>query len=110
MISDTITKIESRLNSSEAVSDKTRSELLSLLGELKSEVNTLSETHGEDAETIAGFAGISAHEATRGTQNPEALKHSIGGLEASVAEFRQSHPKLVTAVNRVCNALSNLGI
>ncbi|MBG88174.1 MAG: hypothetical protein CMO80_14905 [Verrucomicrobiales bacterium] len=84
--------------------------MLDLLVELKSEVNSLSETHEDDAHTIAGLAGVSANEATRESTNPETLKHSIGGLQASVEAFEESHPKLAGAVNRVCNALSNLGI
>lgn len=110
MISDTIAKIEKRLRDAGDADTPERRELLQLLGELRSEVNALSETHDDEARTIAGFADISAREATRGGANSEALKHSLGGLEASVTEFEQSHPSLVAVVNRVCTALSNLGI
>jgi len=110
MPNDTINRIEERLKSARTLNDETRKELLSLLTELKKEVSGLAETHGDQAQSIAGFAQLSAHEATRDAKNPDALKHSIGGLEASVSEFEQSHPKLVAAANRICTALSNLGI
>ncbi len=110
MPNNTIIQIEERLKHAGTLNDATRNELLSLLGELKKEISGLGETHGDQAKSIAGFAQVSAHEATRDAKNPDALKHSIGGLEASVSEFEQSHPQLVAAANRICTALSNLGI
>jgi hypothetical protein len=81
-----------------------------LLGTLKSEIAGLAKTHGEQADSIAGFASLSAHEATRATQNPQSLEHSLQGLRSSVDGFEQSHPKLVQIVNSISNTLSNLGI
>jgi hypothetical protein len=107
---ETIDRIEARLKGAEKMSDETRDELLALLEELKEEVGGLANTHADEAQSIAGFAQVSAHEATRRAPNEQALQHSLGGLEASVGEFEQSHPKLVAVVNRVCHALSNLGI
>jgi hypothetical protein len=110
MMQDTIARIEARLKSAEKMAEGTRAELLALLAELKAEVNGLASTHADEAQSIAGFAQVSAHEATRNQPNEQALQHSLGGLEASVSQFEQSHPKLVAAVNRICHALSNLGI
>src|SRR5580704_12740040 len=110
MIEDTITKIEARLQQTDGLTDAKRGELQQLLATLKAEVAKLSKTHAEQAESIAGFADISTHEATRGQQNPELLKLSLNGLTSSVEEFEKSHPKLVQIVNAISNALSNLGI
>jgi hypothetical protein len=110
MIEDTIGKIEARIQGSDAIKDDRRQELLQLLGTLKSEVADLSKTHGEEAQSIAGFAEISAHEATRSEQNPELLKLSLQGLGSSVTGFEQSHPRLVHIVNAISNTLANLGI
>ncbi len=109
MIQDTLSKIEARIGQS-AVTDESKAELLTLLGTLKSEVAELSKTHGEEAQSIAGFTQVSAHEATREEPNPELVKHSLGGLAASVEGFEKSHPRLVDIVNRICTTLSNLGI
>lgn len=109
MIQDTISKIETRIGQS-AVRDDSKVELLTLLGTLKSEVAELSKTHGEAAQSIAGFTEVSAHEATREAPNPELVKHSLDGLSASVGGFEKSHPQLVAIVNRICTTLSNLGI
>ena len=110
MIENTIQKIEARIKSGESLSPERKQELLQLLGTLKSEVTELSKTHGEQAQSIAGFTEISAHEATRSEQDPQLLKLSLEGLMGSVREFEKSHPRLVQIVNSISNTLSNLGI
>jgi hypothetical protein len=110
MIQNTIAAIEARIKQSESVPGENRSEVLNLLSTLKSEIAELSQTHGDQAQSIAGFANVSAHEATRYEKNPELLKLSLDGLASSVAGFEKSHPKLVEIVNRICVTLSNLGI
>lgn len=109
MIHDTLSKIESRIGQS-GVKEDTKAELLTLLGTLKAEVAELSKTHGEEAQSIAGFTEVSAHEVTREEPNPALVKHSLDGLAASVGGFEKSHPRLVEIVNRICTTLSNLGI
>ena len=110
MIEDTISKIEARIQGTEAVKAERRQELLQLLGTLKSEVAGLSKTHQEQAESIAGFTELSTHEATRTQQDPALLKLSLEGLGQSVEGFKKSHPRLVQIVNSISNTLSNLGI
>jgi hypothetical protein len=110
MIEDTIGKIEARIQGADAIKDDKRRELLQLLGTLKSEVAALSETHGEQAQSIAGFAELSAHEATRTDQNPRLRQLSLEGLSSSVSELENSHPRLVQIVNAISHTLSNLGI
>ncbi|HEY5043629.1 MAG TPA: DUF4404 family protein [Verrucomicrobiae bacterium] len=110
MIEKTISEIEAKVRSTEAVGDERKRELLELLGRLKTEVGSLAQTHSEQADSIAGFAQVSAHEATRKQQNPESLQHSVAGLRSSVEGFEQSHPKLAQIVNSISNTLSNLGI
>jgi hypothetical protein len=110
MIEETIGQIEARIQGSGAIKEERREELLGLLVTLKSEVAKLSETHGEQAQSIAGFTQLSAHEATRAEQNPELLKLSLDGLGSSVRGFEESHPQLVRIVNAISNTLANLGI
>jgi hypothetical protein len=110
MIQDTLAKIEARLQHAETINEDKRRELNDLLAKLKAEVAELSKTHSEQAESIAGFTEMSAHEATREQQNPRLLELSLSGLASSVEEFEKSHPKLVQVVNAVSNAFSNLGI
>jgi len=110
MLHETISKIEAKLRNAPSIKEEQRSELLALLSTLKNEIGSLPSTHNEQAESIAGFAEISAHEATRKEKNPELLKVSVQGLASSVAGFEKSHPELVGIVNRICTTLSNMGI
>src|SRR6202040_2863634 len=103
MIENTITEIEAKIRSAESVSEDRKRELLQLLGTLKTEVGSLAKTHDEQAQSIADFAKISAHEATREKQNPELRELSVRGLRSSADGFEQSHPKLVQIVNSISN-------
>ncbi len=110
MIEDRIRKIEARINGTEKLPADTKAELLALLESLRQEVAELSESHGEDADSIARFAEASAHEATRAEQKPELLEAAINGLNATVEEFEVSHPKLADTINRIAMILSNMGM
>jgi chromosome segregation ATPase len=110
MLEDTLSKLESRIQNASNMREDHRTELLQLITQLKKEVSGLSKTHGEQAESIAGFAELSTHEAMRETKNPEALKHSVAGLSSSVDEFEKTHPQLVAVANRIATTLSNMGI
>lgn len=110
MIEDTVSNIEAKIKASDSIKEERKRELLQMLETLKTEIGTLSRTHGEQAESIAGFTELSAHEATRTEQNPELLNLSLKGLSSSVGGFEKSHPQLVQIVNAISNMLSNLGI
>src|SRR5262245_15927650 len=101
MINDTLAKIEARLRSAESVPDDRRQELLALVTTLRSEIDQLSKTDREQAESIAGFTQVSTHEATRSEPNPDLVKASLEGLTGSVAGFEKSHPRLVQIVNGI---------
>jgi hypothetical protein len=105
-----LNEIEAKIRAADNISDDRKRELLQSLSTLKAEVDKLSRTHDEEAQSIAGFAQLSAHEATRQQQNPESLQHSLEGLRSSVEGFEKSHPQLVRIVNNISNMLSNLGI
>jgi hypothetical protein len=109
-IEHTLGTIEARIQNSESIRADRRAELLELLGKLKAEVASLSQTDEEQARSIAGFAEISAHEATRADKNPQLLQHAVDGLSSSVKGFEESHPRLVQIVNAISGFLSNLGI
>ncbi|MGA2333562.1 MAG: DUF4404 family protein [Syntrophales bacterium] len=110
MIQDHLDKIEERLKQCEAVKESDKAELFTLLTTLRKEITDLSQTHYEQAESITGFAELSAREATRREKNPALLNLSIEGLASSVQGFETSHPKLVEIINTFCTMLSNLGV
>ena len=110
MINATIAKIEEKLAQVGTISEEQRKELSALLASLKNEVSALSETQGEQAESITRFTELSAHEATRQEKTPRLLALSLEGLRSSVSDFENSHPKLAETVNSLCHILSNMGI
>ncbi len=110
MIQETLSQIKKRIETSDAVKDQNRKELLELLSVLEREIDQLSVTDQEHAESILRFAQASAHEATRKEKKPQLQQMSLEGFQASVHGFEGSHPKLVEIVNSISTALSNLGI
>ncbi len=110
MIQDRLNKIEEKLKQSKEVKESDKAELLTILTTLRAEIAELSRTHHEQAESIVGFAELSAHEATRSEMSPALFNLSIEGLTSSVQEFEISHPRLVGIINRLSTMLSNLGI
>jgi Mg2+ and Co2+ transporter CorA len=110
MIEKTISEIETKISGAESVSPERRRELLQLLATLKTEVAELSKTNEEQADSIAGFAQLSTHEAMRSEQNPQLRELSLKGLRSSVDDLEQSHPHLTQIVNRISQTLSDWGI
>jgi len=110
MIQDILSRIEAAIWKIGATDRKEKTELLKLFSQLKSEIEGLSGTHGEQARSIAGFADLAAHEATREVQSRRLLDLSLEGLSSSVRGFELSHPRLVETTNEICLLLSKIGI
>lgn len=92
------------------VDEKKRAELSQQLSALRAELDELARTDADRAKTVAGFAELSAHEATRPQPHPELLKLSLTGLQKSVQEFEATHPRLVEIVGSLSASLSNIGL
>ena len=92
------------------VDEKRKAEILQQLSTLHAELDELARTDADRAKTIAGFAELSAHEATRPKPRLELLKISVTGLRKSVQEFEETHPRLVESVGSLSALLSNIGL
>jgi hypothetical protein len=110
MIQDRIEKIAADIQGTQNIPDEKKAELLNLLSGLKTEIEALSKTHGEDARSITGFADVSTSEATREGKKPQLISASLDGLTSSVEGFEVSHPRLTQLVNRLAVILSDMGI
>ena len=110
MIEETFNKIKSKIQTTSSITAGKKTELLTLLSALESEITALSEARSEHAESIAGFVERSAHEATRQDKDSELLRLSLAGLTASVKSFEASHPRLVSDINYISIILANMGI
>ena len=109
MIEETLQRIHKQIDEAALPSNK-KSELETLLDELQKEVAALARTDRAHAESIAQFAGLSAHEAMRTAGPAELQRLSLEGLAATVDGFEATHPRLASIVNSLCVTLSNLGI
>ncbi len=107
MSGNALDQIERKLHQADGLDAAERQELLTLVSNLKLEMESLGDDH---AESIAGFAGAAAHEAMRSERNPDLLEHAVRGLSESVKELESEHPRTVEIVNGICTMLSNLGI
>lgn len=110
MIDDMIAKIQQRLEQTAHLPDEKRRELLGLIAQLKTEITGMAKVDPDQARSITGFTELSAHEATRSQPSQVTKKNAIAGLESTVKGFEAAHPKLTAVVNRIADALSNLGI
>jgi hypothetical protein len=109
LVNRTLTKIKSTIQKNPDLPEKDKTQIMNLLETLKVEINELSRSHAEEAESIVGFIERSTHETTRKKKNPTLLKLSIDGISESVKEFEASHPKLAETVNFLSSALANSG-
>ena len=73
MIHETIAKLETTVRDTPALKEESRTELLQLLDRLRHEVGDLAKTDADQARSIAGFAAVSTHEATRSKPDPAAM-------------------------------------
>jgi ABC-type transporter Mla subunit MlaD len=111
MIKKTIAVIEEKVRQLDSMEKDNRTQLLTLLATLKTEIEELAKTRREEAESILGFTTVTTHETLlRQDKNPHLVKVSLEGLASSVKGFETSHPTLVGTVNRICVMLSNIGI
>jgi hypothetical protein len=92
------------------VDEKRKAEILRQLSTLQAELDELSRTDRDQARSIAGFAELSAHEATRPETRAELLTLSVTGLRKSVQDFEATHPRLVEIVGSLSALLSSVGV
>ena len=92
------------------ISSGTRAEPLPQVAGLKSKIQTLSESHSEEAQSIAHFANAASHEVSRSRRNSQLTETALHGLGVSIQGLEDSHAVLVGSVNRFATALSNMGL
>ena len=110
MTDEHIEKTKSAIESAENIPADRKAELLDLLSKLKPAIAKVSETHHEDARSIARLVEASAQETIRAQKKPERSKRLLHELKRSVENFEASHPQLAGFVNEYSALLSALGI
>lgn len=107
MIDEHIEKTKSAIESAENIPADRKAELLDLLSKLKPAIAKVSQTHHEDARSIARLVEASAQETIRAQKKPE--QHLLHELKQSVQNFEATHPQLAAFVNQYSTLLSALG-
>jgi len=109
MTDEHIEKTKSAIESAENIPADRKAELLDLLSKLKPAIAKVSETHHEDAQSIARLVEASAHETIRAEKKPERTNRVLHELKQSAENFEASHPELVAFTTRYSALLSALG-
>jgi hypothetical protein len=110
MTDEHIEKTISAIESAENIPTDRKAELVDLLSKLKPAIAKVSQTHQEDARSIARLVEASAHETIRAQTKPEPNKRLLHELKRSVENFEASHPQLAAFVTQYSTLLSALGI
>jgi len=110
MTDERIEKTKSAIESAENIPADRKAELLDLLSKLKPAIAKVSETHHEDARSIARLVEASAQETIRAQKKPEERKKFLDELKQSAQNFEATHPHLAAFVNQYSTLLSALGI
>ena len=110
MTDEHIEKTKAAIESAENIPADRKTELLDLLSKLKPAIAKVSETHHEDARSIARLVEASAHETIRPEKKPEHANRLLYELKQSAQNFEATHPHLAAFVNQYSTVLSALGI
>lgn len=110
MTDEHIEKTKSAIESAENIPADRKAELLDLLSKLKPAIARVSETHPEDATSVARLVEASAQATIHTERKPEQHNKLLGELKESVERFEASHPHLAAFVNQYSTLLSALGI
>src|SRR6266700_453711 len=109
MTDEHIEKTKLAIESAENIPADRKAELLDLLSKLKPAIAKVSQTHHEDARSIARLVEASAKETIRAQQKPES-KRRMHELKQYVETFEESHPQLAAFVTQYSTMSSALGI
>jgi len=110
MTDERIEKTKSAVESAGNIPADQRAELLDLLSKLKPAIAEVSQTHHEDAQSIARLVEASAQETIHAHKKPDLIKRLSRELKQSVEKFEASHPELVAFVTEYSAFLSAMGI
>jgi prefoldin subunit 5 len=110
MSEERIEKIKAAVDAADHLPVDQKAALSEALSKLKPALAQISQTHREDAESIARLVEASAHEATRREKRPEDLNTHLDGLKQAVQKFEASHPHFAAFMTEYSTLLSALGI
>src|SRR5207248_10882033 len=96
MTDEHIEKTKSAIESAENIPADRKAELLDLLSKLKPAIAKVSETHHEDAKSIARLVEASAHETIRAEKKPEHTNRLLPKLKNDTENLQPFTPDCFT--------------
>src|SRR5437763_13571464 len=109
MTDEHIEKTKSAIESADNIPADRKAELLDLLSKLKPAIAKVSETHHEDAHSIARLVEASARETSRPENKPEQTNKLLHVLKQTYENFDATHPLLFSLTTKHFAFLSTLG-
>jgi hypothetical protein len=97
MTDDRIEKIKSAVESAESIPADKKAELLRLLSKLQPAIARVSQTHHEDAESIARLVEVSAH-ATKASASGVKISEKAGVISPKTSTPEGRGPRLALAM------------
>ena len=81
------------------------------LAQLKSEIDALTSDNPEDHDRLIGLITAVENQLDEEVSTPEdEPPRTAEGLRTMAEKFEVEHPKITQVLNRIMNALSNMGI
>lgn len=110
MIEDKLSRIEDKIRKAPSMQEENKESVLSLIGELKDELQAVSAEDSERLSSTGSFAEAGTNEVVRKDGDKGILDIALNGVRESVKEFEETHPRLVQVINSICTQLSNSGL
>lgn len=87
-----------------------RDELLAATRDMAHALEPVYESGPEQARSVAQFAEVAGHEATKASPDPGLLDVALQGLNRAALPVEEREPGLAEIVGRFAQMLANLGI
>lgn|GEM_PF-4260204 len=109
MALETLERMKKRIAQSDGIAGDDKAALADLLAELEAEIEHLPEDHHDHMKTVAGFAELSALEASKTDTDEDLLHHALDGMRKAAERFGENHPKVVRVVSDVAKTVGRMG-
>ena len=107
---DSLEHLRDKITHNSALSKASKQDILSHIEQLQKQLDSLSEMNPEEADTIAAFAALKAHETLKKDPNQDLVDTTSNGLTLALRSFKTSHPLLSDALDIIFRTLSRLGV
>lgn len=109
MLKQTLDKLEENIQDSQTLAQDKKSELLSLVDNMRIELGDFASGHAAQADDIAQQAHTAVRQVLAETE-PQQVALTSQGLARSIEEFELSHPKLYDVIKAFAIRITGFGV